>query len=415
MGHSKDLPEYLRQLISYNEKEVRAVIGLHSGTSADGPTAAVVKIRGSAEDTQVHVMCCETYEYPSPLRERIFDIFSRETATVDRVTQADVAIGEFFAEAAQRIARKAGVALADVDLVVSSGQVVYQVIEGQRPEHRWLGDRAITSFLDLGAGAVIAERTGVNTVSNLRQRDIAAGGLGVPTVTYGDWAVFRHPKKCRVILNIGGIANPTVIPASARVEDVFAFDCGPGNMIIDGLIGWMTQGRQAYDEGGAMAAKGTLNKSLLDELMEDRFIRQVPPKGAARQLYGHQYAAKVRERAHAMGLSDTDLLATVTALSVESIAYAFEQFVAPRTPVDQVYVAGGGALNRTMMRMLAERLAPLPVETTEALGIPVEAREVVAMIALANETVQGRAGNAPGATGSLQRVICGDITPGRVG
>lgn len=414
----RGLPAYLRGLVDYVHKPTRTVVGLHSGTSADGPVAVVAHVSGAAADTRLEVVAWSNYEYQSPLRERIFDIFARETATVDRVMQADMAIGEFFAEAARRIVQKAGLTFADVDLIASSGQVVYQVIEGQRPEHRWLGDRAITSFLDLGAGAVIAERTGVTTVYNLRKRDIAAGGIGVPTVTYGDWVLFRHPTRGRVVLNIGGIANPTLIPAGAAVEDVFAFDSGPGNMVVDALVGWMTGGARAYDAGGAIAARGAVHNGLLKELMDaDPFIRQAPPRGAARQLYGHHYAEKLRERGKALGLGDADIVATATALTAATIELAMRSYVLPRARLDEMFVAGGGAHNTTMLRMIRERLAPLgiTVQPLDALGYPVDAREVLTMVALANDTVQGNPGNAPGATGARHRVISGDITPGRAG
>ena len=226
MPSDQDLPVYLQGLIDYVRKGERTVIGLHSGTSADGPTALAARMAGSGSDTTVEVLACKTYDYETPLRERIFDVFSRETATVDRIAQADNAIGEFFADVAGRIIGEAGLAMGDVDLIVSYGQSCYQVIDGQRPEHNWLGDKAVTAFLDIGAGGVIAERTGITTVFNLRQRDIAAGGLGVPTVPYGDWVLFTHPERHRSIHNIGGIANPTVLPAGGTIDDVFAFDTG---------------------------------------------------------------------------------------------------------------------------------------------------------------------------------------------
>jgi anhydro-N-acetylmuramic acid kinase len=393
-------------------KPERTVIGLHSGTSADGPTAVAVRVSGAQESTRIKVLACREYKYQSPLRERIFDLFTRESSTVDRLAQANMAIGEWFAESAKRIAATAGLRLDEVDLIASSGQVIYQVIEGQRPEHRWLGDKAITSFVDMASAAVIAERTGVTTVSNLRQRDIAAGGLGVPTVTYGDWVLFRDEQHNRSIQNIGGIANPTVIPAGADLDAVFAFDSGPGNMVIDGLIDAMTAGRLAYDEGGATAARGHVHQGLVDELMAHPFIQQAPPKGAARQLFGKHYALQVLQRGYDLGLSDSDILASATAFTAESIAFAYRRFVFPRVSLDEVFVAGGGARNATMMSMLRERLAPIPVATIEALGIPVEAREVLTMVVMANDTVQGYPGNVPRATGARRRVICGDITPG---
>ena len=412
---TRELPAYLDGLLRYLEKPRRTVVGLHSGTSADGPGAVVALVSGHGQATEIEVVATEGYEYESPLRDRIFDVFARETGSLDRVAQADNAIGEFFAEAAGRIVRKAGLTMDDIDLIVSSGQVCYQVIEGQRDDHRWLGDEAVTSFLDLGAGAFIAERTGVTTISNLRQRDIAAGGLGVPTVSFGDWVLFGHPTINRAIHNIGGIANPTVIPAGATLDDMFAFDSGPGNMIIDALVGWMTDGEMAYDDGGAIAARGSVHAGLVDELMRHPFVLQTPPKGAARQLFGHEYSTGVRERGRELGLSDEDLIATATAFTAESIAYAYREFVLPRATVDEVLLAGGGAKNMTLTRMLTERLDPIPVGTTEDIGIPVEAREVLTMVVIGNETVHGGTGNVPNATGASKLVIAGDITPGRPG
>ena len=414
-SNRRGIPDYLNGLLRYVEKPQRTVVGLHSGTSADGPTAVVANVSGRGQETEIEVVAVEGYEYESPLRERIFDVFARETGSLDRVAQADNAIGEFFAEAVHRIVARAGIAMDDLDLIVSSGQVCYQVIEGQRDEHRWLGEEAVTAFLDLGAGAFIAERTGVTTVSNLRQRDIAAGGLGVPTVSYGDWALFGHPKINRALHNLGGIANPTVIPAGATLDEMFAFDSGPANMILDALVGWMTSGEKTFDEGGAMAARGTVHDGLLEELMRHPFVRQTPPKGAARQLFGHEYSAGVRDRGRELGLTDEDLLATVAAFTAESIAYNYREFVFPRAKVDEILLAGGGAKNETVRRMIAERLDPIPVSTTEDLGIPVEAREVLTMVVIGNETVQGGTGNVPSATGASKLVIAGDITPGRPG
>ncbi len=415
MPEAPQLPAYRQGLVEYNQKAQRTVLGLHSGTSADGPTAVVVRISGRAQKTKIELLACEGYEYESPLRERIFDVFSRESGTLDRVAQADNAIGEFFAEAARRIVREASCEFEDIDLIVSSGQVCYQVIEGQRDDHRWLGDKAVTAFLDLGAGAFIAERTGVTTISNLRQRDIAAGGLGVPTVSYGDWALFGNPDRSRSIHNIGGIANPTVIPAGATLEEMFAFDSGPGNMIIDALAGWITDGEQAYDVDGAMAARGTVDEATVAKLMEHPFVHQRPPKGAARQLFGHEYSRPLLEHGRARGLSDDDIIATATAFTAESIGFAYREFVNPRVGLDEILLAGGGAHNATLCRMIEERVAPIPVSTIESIGIPVDAREVLTMVALGNETALGHPGNVPSATGASHRVISGDITPGRAG
>lgn len=412
MPNDNSLPAYLQGLIDYNRKESRVVVGLHSGTSADGPTALIARFSGSGRDTQFEIIDWEDYDYESPLKERIFDIFSRQTSSVDRVAQADNALGAYFAEIAERIVRKAGLAMDEVDLIVSSGQVCYQVIDGQREDHNWLGDTAVTAFLDLGAGAFISERTGVTTVSNLRQRDIAVGGFGVPTVSYGDWALFTHDKRNRALHNIGGIANPTVLPAGGTLDDMFAFDSGPGNMIMDAFIGWMSNDEKAFDDDGKLAASGIVNEQLLAELMAHPFIRQRPPKAAARQLFGHEYAREFFDKGRTLGLSDADLLATAAAFTADSIAYAYREFVLPRIAIEEVFLAGGGALNGTLVGLIRKRLAPIPVHTLDELGVPVQAREVLTMMTIGNETIQGSAGNVPTATGAGRHVIAGDITPG---
>ena len=412
MSSDEYLPSYLQALIDYIRKETRTIVGLHSGTSADGPTALIAKFSGSGRDTRFEIIDWQDYDYESPLQERIFDVFSRSTGSVDRIAQADNALGAYFAEIAERIVDRAGLALRDIDLIVSSGQVCYQVIDGQREDHNWLGDTAVTAFLDMGASAFIAERTGVTTVSNLRQRDIAAGGLGVPTVSYGDWALFTHDKRSRALHNIGGIANPTVLPAGGTLDDMFAFDSGPGNMIMDAFVGWISDGRQAFDEGGRLAAAGTANRQLLAEFMDHPFIRQRPPKAAARQLFGHEYARGFFDRGREIGLSEADLLATAAAFTADSIAFAYREHILPRIAIDEIFLAGGGATNTTLVDLIRERLAPIPVRTLDDLGVPVQVREVLTMMAIGNQTIQGEAGNVPAATGAGRRVIAGDITPG---
>jgi anhydro-N-acetylmuramic acid kinase len=182
-------------------------------------------------------------------------------------------------------------------------------------------------------------------------------------------------------------------------------------MIIDGLMFQMTDGETSYDEDGRFAATGTIHKGLLDELMQHPFLRVKPPRGAARQLFGHHYTAQVRERGHALGLEDRDIAATVTAFTAESMAMAYREFIFPRAHVDEIYLAGGGAHNKTLHRMISEALHPIPVGKLDDLGYPVDSREVLTTAVIANETMLGGAGNNPSATGASRRVIVGDISP----
>ena len=405
------LPRYLRALIDYVEKPERLVVGLLAGTSADGVSSVAARICGHGGETTATVLACEPIPYPEPLATRIHDVFSRETATIDRVAQADNVLGRFYAQAARDIAARAGLSLSDLDLIASAGQVTYQVIEGQRPEHRWLGERAETAFVMLGSGSFIAELTGVTTVSNIHRRDLAAGGIGVPGLTFADWALYRHPTKGRAVHNIGGITNPTVIPGGAGMDGVYSFDAGPGNMMIDGLMATISNGSLAYDEDGRFAASGVCDRRLLAELMEHPFLAVEPPRGAARQLFGREFTARMRERGHALGLSDADIAATFTAFSAESMALAYRRYILPRTRIDEILLAGGGAHNGTLRRLFAALMDPIPVGVLDDIGYPVDAREALSVAVIGNETMMGGAGNNPGATGAARSVICGDISP----
>jgi anhydro-N-acetylmuramic acid kinase len=398
-------------LDAYCRKPVRTLVALHSGTSADGITAAVLQVGGSQETAHATLVHYDTFPYPAAFRDKLVELFARETATVPKFGQAHVYLGERFAEAAHAVADRAGIGSANVDAIVCSGQITFHVRHGQDPRDRWLGDQEIPAALDTGEGTVIAERTGRLVVTNMRSRDMAAGGQGNPLVVYGDWVLFRHPTLSRTVLNIGGIANPTLLPAGARLEQVRAFDTGPGNMLIDALVGRFTGGRERYDAGGRRAARGAVDEGLLEWLMTHEYVRRRPPKTTGREVFGRPMLQALLERVHGKDVSSDDLLATVTAFTAASIGYNYRAFVLPAQPVDEVLVCGGGAHNATLMRMLRDRLAPIRVGTVADAGIPVDAREVTCVGIIGNETLLGEPGNVPSATGAARGVVMGQITP----
>jgi anhydro-N-acetylmuramic acid kinase len=399
------LPDYLSRLVGYLGKPRRLVLGLHSGTSTDGPTAALAEIEGHGATARLTLLAHHTYEYPADLRTALLQVMDRRTATVDRVCQADIAVGEFFAGAAHDLAGRAGITMADVDLIASSGQVTYQVIAGQREEHDWPGGAQRTSMLDLGDGGVIAVACGVPTVSGLRRKDNAVGGFGAPLVPLGDWVLFRDAAADRVIWNIGGICNATVVGAGTAYSSVWAFDAGPGNMVIDRLAAQITG--QAYDAGGSLAAQGAVAEGLLEELMADSFVRTPPPKAAARQLFGNSFTEHLTARAAQLGLSPLDTIATATAFTAETIAFAQRSFIDPVCGGAELVFAGGGARNPVLMDMISKRVHPAPVRTSEELGVPFDCREVFSMMLIANETVHGSPGNCMSATGASRPVALG--------
>jgi anhydro-N-acetylmuramic acid kinase len=243
-------------------------------------------------------------------------------------------------------------------------------------------------------------------VSDFRMRDMAAGGKGAPLVPYVDYLLFRHAKRGRVALNIGGIANITAIPPGALPGEVMAFDTGPGNMVIDALVAELTNGRERFDRGGQIAARGSVKRALLDAVLADSYYRGRPPKTAGREQYGAEFIARLKQT----GLPLTDLIATATALTPAAIAAGIERFVRPRMRVDEIIAAGGGVHNQTLMAYLQAFLPDVQIRRTDEFGISADAKEAIAFAVLAHETYRGRASNLPSATGAKHAVILGKVT-----
>jgi len=378
-------------------------IGLMSGTSYDGITAALVAIRGVGLATRVRLLAHETYPYSAGAHHILNCLMDSEAATRELICRGNVFLGELFAQAAIAIAREAGVPMGKIALIGSHGQTIEHL-----PEPAVMCRRRITGTLQVGEPCVIAERTGVTTVADFRPRDMAAGGQGAPLVPYVDYLLFRHESLGRVMLNIGGIANVTYLPPACRPRDVVAFDTGPGNMLLDGLARIMTRCR--YDKDGALAAKGRVNKPLLARLLRYRYFRRPPPKSTGRGEFGQRFVSRVIDASGALGAAN--LLATATALTATTIHEACECFIRPRGPIDEVIASGGGVHNLTLMKRLARAFAPIAVRTTDDFGIPADAKEAVAFAVLAHETLAGRPGNLPSATGARKAVVLGKIVPG---
>jgi anhydro-N-acetylmuramic acid kinase len=379
----------------------RRVAGLMSGTSADGVDVAIVDI----DPRGLRLVAFGTVAYPALLRRRIFDLFDPRKACVADLGHLNFVLGEVFASALGRIARKNRIPLRSIDLIGSHGQTVYHDPEGRR-----FGRRRVRSTLQIGEPSVIAERTGITTVADFRTRDIAAGGEGAPLVPYADYFLFRHPRKTRAVQNIGGIANVTFLPAGGRREDVLAFDTGPGNMMIDRAAYHVSRGRAAYDAGGRLAARGRVNERLLAELLRHPYFRRRPPKSTGRETFGVPYADAVYRRARTRRISPRDILATLTAFTARSIAEAYLRFL-PAVP-DEVILCGGGAENRTLVRHLEDELRPARIARMDEFGLSARAKEAVSFAVLAYATIRGVANNIPSATGARRAVVLGKVVPG---
>jgi anhydro-N-acetylmuramic acid kinase len=268
----------------------------------------------------------------------------------------------------------------------------------------------VRSTLQIGEAAVIAERTGITTVADFRVADVAAGGQGAPLVSYVDWLLLQHPTRVRVVQNIGGIGNATYLPPGREPEGVLAFDTGPGNMLIDDAAQRATQGAQALDRDGRLAAGGRVDEALLGELMAHPYLAQAPPKTTGREQFGAQFGAQVWACARGRGVSPQDIVATVTAFTAASIGDAYRRFL-PAMP-DEVILGGGGSSNPSLVTMLRQELSAVRIVCHEDLGMSSDAKEALAFAVLAYEAVHGRSGNLPSCTGARGRRVLGKIVPG---
>ncbi len=394
------------------------VIGLMSGTSADGIDAAVVQIEGAPPMLAWKLLAAIQTPHPPALREAIFAGFGTppaKTGTAEHLCRLNFALGRAFGAAALEALAAAGLTPQQADLIGSHGQTLWHIPTG--PD---------ASTLQLGEPAVIAEMTGLPVVSNFRTRDMAVGGQGAPLVAYVDTLLLTHPTRHRAAQNIGGIANVTYIPPA--IQDAggiaaggiaacpcttlpMAFDTGPGNMLIDDAARRATGGAWDYDHDGVLAAAGRVDTGFLEEMLTDPYFQATPPKTTGRETFGAQRGAVLWEQGLARGLTQNDIVATITALTAESISRAYHDFLT-RYP-DEVILSGGGAANPTLVAMLRERLAPARLLRSDDLGLPGAAKEALIFAILAYETWHGRPGNLPAATGAHRAAILGNITPGR--
>ncbi|HEY3913555.1 MAG TPA: anhydro-N-acetylmuramic acid kinase [Verrucomicrobiae bacterium] len=384
------------------------VLGLMSGTSADGIDAALVRISGAPPSISAKLQGHYHARFPARVRQAILRLANGGSTFTAEISQLNFLIGEEFAGAALAACERWRLPLAKLELIGSHGQTIYH----QGTASRFLGARRVASTLQIGEPGIIAARTGVTTIGDFRPADMAAGGQGAPLVPFVDYLLYRHRKLGRVALNIGGIANVTLIPAGARVEDVLAFDTGPGNMVIDSLVSSISGGRKVYDKDARIGLRGRVIRPLLEEMLRHRYLRQAPPKTAGREQFGQQYARKSLDWAKKRRERPEDLVRTVTIFTALSIADAFRRFIFPRAHVNELIVAGGGTKNLLLMAQLAAALPGIEIVNSARFGVPAEAKEAFAFAVLAYEAFHGRANNLPSATGAKRPAILGKLVHG---
>jgi anhydro-N-acetylmuramic acid kinase len=383
---------------------VRA-IGLMSGTSHDGVSAAVVEIDGRRRP-RARRLAFRTWPYPARLRKRMLDAAADKPVGAAALSALNFELGEAFARAAVAVARDAKVATSKIAFIGSHGHTFFHL----PPRRARRGETAST--LQLGESAVIAAATGIPVVADFRPMDIAVGGEGAPLAPLAHQWLFADARRGRVVQNIGGIGNATYIPPRAQPgnPDLIAFDTGPGGMLIDAAVDQQSRGRMRMDRGGMRARRGRVHGAMLAELLRHPYFARRPPKSTGREEFGAQYFARVMRAARHHGVRGDDLVATLTALTARSIADAVRRFIVPRGRVDQLIATGGGARNPALLAMIQAGLPEVEVMTSEQVGIDGDSLEAVAFAILGYQMLRGQPGNIPTVTGARAPAILGKLT-----
>ena len=378
----------------------RWVLGIMSGTSLDGIDVALARVSNRGATLERFA----ALPFPADVRRLVLPLAEQRVTSTAEISQVNFLLGEVFAEAALAACRKFRLHPSRLALIASHGQTVFH--QGTRSR---LCGHQVASTLQLGEPSVIAARTGVLTIGDFRPADIAAGGQGAPLVPFADYLLYRHDKLARAALNIGGIANVTVIPRAAKLEQVFAFDTGPGNMVIDALVRHYTQGRSSFDRDAEMARHGKLLPLLLKTLLSDRYFKQRPPKTTGRERYGERYVRMLLAHPQARRARPEDVVHTATHLTALTIVDGFRRLVLPRCAVAELIVSGGGSHNPLLLAQIRAGLDAVRVRTSGELGVSEDAKEAFAFAVLGFQTLNRRPGNVPAATGAKRPAVLGKV------
>ncbi|AIZ64715.1 anhydro-N-acetylmuramic acid kinase [Hymenobacter sp. DG25B] len=393
----------LTRLCRLAQQPSRRIVGLMSGTSLDGLDVALCRFTGHGPATQITVEQFATVAYSTDTRQRIQQVFARQQVDLQHLTLLHAWLGTLHGELVLECLQRWEVPPAEVDLIASHGQTVFHAPRHQHQLPDWPN-----ATLQLGDADHLAVRTDILTVSDFRQKHVAAGGEGAPLAVYGDYLLFSQPGEDRLLLNLGGIANFTYLPGSLDATAVFSTDTGPANTLLDAVVRQHYPGL-SYDADGMLAAQGTVQENLLTELLQHSFFQAKLPKTTGPELFGLAYLRTAQERSHTQHLSPPDLLATLTALSAEGIARAVRQRLGLH-PALPIYISGGGLHNPVLLAALQARLPLCRLGSTAVLGIQPDAKEAVLFATLANETLVGEPRTIGSGTQAVPAVSLGKIS-----
>ncbi|WP_226639055.1 anhydro-N-acetylmuramic acid kinase AnmK [Bacillus tropicus] len=376
------------------------IAGVMSGTSLDGIDVALVRIEGSGVDSKVKLIHFTTVPFRNDIKSEIQQALSIENSNVQLICSLNFKLGLCFANAVKEICKEANFSLEQLDLIGSHGQTIYHQ---PKPE-----GNMISSTLQIGEPAVIAYETNTTVISNFRTMDMAAGGQGAPLVPYSEVILYRDPSKNRLLQNIGGIGNVTVIPSQKSDQNVIAFDTGPGNMIIDEVCQRLFQ--LPYDQNGGIAEQGEVVDEILTYCMNHPFLKMNPPKSTGREQFGEEFVSELLKRYEKH--SKENILTTVTMFTASSIVHHYKEFILPYYEIDEVILGGGGSYNDTLVEMIRYGLKDekCTIFIQEDIGYSSEAKEAIAFAILANETYHRNPSNVPSATGAKKSVVLGNVT-----
>lgn len=383
------------------KKNKKIVAGLISGTSVDGIDTAIVEIKNSALKTKIKLIAFDCYQYTPKLKQHILKNSNPTTARLDEIAKLNFILGEYFAEAVIKTCKKYNIAVQDLDLIGSHGQTIFH-----SPKASKIFGKKIFATLQIADPSVIAKRTGIITVGDFRTGDIAVGGSGAPLVPYFDYVMFRSNSKNRALLNIGGIANITVIPKNAIEEDIFAFDTGPGNMMIDYMMQKFFN--KKYDKEGKVASNGKIVWDVLNFLMKHIYFIKEPPKSCGREGFGEDFIKTILQK-FPHNINREDWITTFTEFTALSIFNAYKKFIKKKVKIDELIVSGGGVHNKYLLNSLRKYFSEITVKTIDEYNISSDAKEAICFAFLANETIHGNCANVLNATGARKKTILGKI------